>query len=74
MCCCHGGVSGCGGKDGFHGGRCGFHLFGFLSGGIGVPMGFGLGMFFVVVVVASGCRDDLGFCFYLEFDIYYFIM
>ena len=35
-----------------------------------------LGMFFVVVVVASGCRDDLGFCFYfyLSFGIYYFIV
>ena len=30
MCCCRGGVSGCDGKGGFHGGRCGFHLFGFL--------------------------------------------
>ena len=30
MCCCRGGVSGCGGKGGLHGGRCGFHLFGFL--------------------------------------------
>ena len=70
MCCCHGGVSGCGGKGGFHGGRCGFHLFGFLPWGGGVAIGFGLGMFFVVVVVASGCRGDLGFCFYLGFGIY----
>ena len=40
--------------------------------GGGVAMGFGLGMFFVVVVVAG--RGDLGFCFYLSFGIYYFIM
>ena len=26
-----------------------------------------LGMFFAVVVVAGGCRCDLGFCFYLGF-------
>ena len=36
-------------------------------------MDFDLDMFFVVVVVASGCRGDLGFCFYLGFEIYYFI-
>ena len=65
MCCCRGGVSSCGGK-------CGFHLFGFLPWGGGVAMGFGLGMFFVVVVVAYGCKGDLGFCFYLGFGIYYF--
>ena len=65
MCCCCGGVSGCGGKGGFH-------LFGFLLWGGGVAMGFGLGMFFVVVVVAGGCK--FGFSFYLGFDIYYFIM
>ena len=29
-------------------------------------------MFFVVVVVAGGCRGDLGFCFYLGFGVYYF--
>ena len=58
MCCCRGGVSGCGGKDGFH-------LFGFLPWGGGVAMGFGLGMFFVVVVVASGCR--FGFLFLFGF-------
>ena len=38
-----------------------------------VAMGFGLGMFFVVVVVVGGCRCYLGFCFYLGFGIYYFI-
>ena len=65
MCCCHGGVSGCGGKGGFH-------LFGFLPWGGGVAMGFGLGMLFVVVVVVAG--GDLGFCFYLGLGIYYFIM
>ena len=74
MCCCHGGVSSCGGKGGFHGGRCGFHLFVFLLWGGGVAIGFGLGMFFVVVVVAGGCRRDLGFCFYLGFETCYFIM
>ena len=63
MCCCHGGVSGCGGKGGFH-------LFGFLPWGGGVAMGFSLGMLFVVVVVVA----DLGCCFNLCFDIYYFIM
>ena len=31
-------------------------------------------MFFVVVVVAGDCKGDLGFCFYLGFGIYYFIM
>ena len=74
MCCCRGGVSSCGDKGGFHGGRCGFHLFIFLPWGGGVNMGFGLGMFFVVVVVAGGCRGDLDFCSYLGFGIYYFIM
>ena len=39
-----------------------------------MAMGFGLGMFFMVVVVAGGCRGDLGFCFYLGFGIYYFIV
>ena len=34
-----------------------------------MAIGFGLGMLFVVVVVA-----DLGCYFYLGFDIYYFIM
>ena len=63
MCCCRGGVSSCGGKGGFH-------LFGFLPWGGGVAMGFSLGMLFVVVVVVA----DLGCCFYLSFDIYYFIM
>ena len=58
MCCCRGGVSGCGGKGGFH-------LFGFLPWGGGVAMGFGLGMFFVVVVVAGGCR--FGFLFLFGF-------
>ena len=43
-----------------------------LPWGGGVVMGFSLGMFFVVVVVAG--RGDLGFCFYLSFGIYYFIM
>ena len=38
-----------------------------------MAMGFGLGMFFVVVVVVGGCRCYLGFCFYLGFEIYYFI-
>ena len=74
MCCCRGGVSGCGGKGGFNCGRCGFHLFGFLPWGGGMAMGFDLGMFFMVVVVAGGCRGDLGLCFYLSFEIYYFIM
>ena len=63
MCCCRGGVFGCGGK-------CGFHLFGFLPWGGGVAMGFSLGMLFVVVVVVA----NLGCCFYLGFDIYYFII
>ena len=63
MCCCHGGVSSCGGKGGFH-------LFGFLLWGGGVAMGFNLGMLFVVVVVVA----DLGCCFYLDFYIYCFIM
>ena len=60
MCCCHGGVSGCGGKGGFH-------LFGFLPWGGGVAMGFGLGMFFVVMVVMviGGCR--FGFLFLFGF-------
>ena len=59
VCCCRGGVSGCGGK-------CGFHLFGFLPWGGGVAMGFGLGMLFVVVVVvAKGCR--FGFLFLFGF-------
>ena len=33
-------------------------------------------MFFVVVVVAGGCRGDLGFgfCFYLGFGLCYFIV
>ena len=78
MCCCHGGVSGCGGKGGFH-------LFGFLLWGGGVAMGFSLGMLFVVVVVVAD-YFSLGLlfvvvgwwyvvcCFYLGFDIYYFIM
>ena len=73
MCCCRGGVSGCGGKGGFHGGRCGFHggrcgfhLFGFLPwGGGGVALGFGLDMFCVVVVVAGCCR--FGFLFLFGF-------
>ena len=56
MCCCHGGVSGCGGKGGFH-------LFGFLPWGGGVSMGFGLGMFFMVVVVVDGCRFRFLFLF-----------
>ena len=38
-----------------------------------MAMGFGLGMFFVVVVVVGGCRCYLGFCFDLGFGIYYFI-
>ena len=62
MCCCRGGVSNCGGEGGFH-------LFGFLPWGGGVAIDFGLGMLFVVVVVAY-----LGCYFYLGFDIYYFIM
>ena len=74
MCCCHGGVSGYGGKGGFHGGKCGFHLFGFFPWGGGMAMGFSLGMFFMVVVVASGCKGDLRFCFYLRFGIYFYIM
>ena len=39
-------------------------------------MKISLGMFFVVVVVmvAGGCRGDLGFCFYLGFEINYFIV
>ena len=37
--------------------------------GGGMAMSFSLGMLFVVVVVVA----DLG-CFYLGFDIYYFIM
>ena len=69
MCCCHGGVSGYGGKGGFHGGRCGFHLFGFLPWGGGVAIGFGLGMFFVVVVVA-----DLGFDIYIILLCRYIIL
>ena len=43
----------------------GLRFLGLLWGG-GMAMGFGLGMFFVVVVIAS--RGDLGF------GIYYFIM
>ena len=39
-----------------------------------MAMGFDLGMFFMVVVVVGGCKGDLGFCFYLGFGIYYFIM
>lgn len=39
-----------------------------------MAMDFDLDMFFVVVVVAGGCRGDLSFCFYLGFGIYYFIM
>ena len=35
-----------------------------------MAMSFSLGMFFVVVVVAGGCKGDLGFCFYLGFGIY----
>ena len=49
MCYCRSGVFGCGGKGGFH-------LFGFLPWGGGVAMGFSLGLLYVVVVVASGCR------------------
>ena len=56
MCCYHGGVSCCGGKGGFH-------LFGFLPWGGGVAKGFGLGMLFVVVVVAGGCRFGVLFLF-----------
>ena len=65
MCCCRGGVSGCGGKGGFYGGRCGFYLFGFLPWGAGVALGFGLDMFFVVAVVAGCCR--FGFLFLFGF-------
>ena len=63
-------------KVGFMVADVGFHLFGFLPWGGGVAMGFGLGMFFVVVVVVvtGGCRGNLSFCFYLGFGIYYFIM
>ena len=49
----------------------GFFIMGhmWVHGGDGgrVALGFGLGMFFVVVVVVGGCR-----C-YLGFGIYYFI-
>ena len=38
--------------------------------GLGSVMGWWL--FMLVVVVVAG--DDLGFCFYLDFGIYYFIM
>ena len=58
-----GGCRGDGGDHGFLG----------LPWGGGVAMGFSLGMFFVVVVVAGGYRGDLSFCFYLGFGIYYFI-
>ena len=91
---CHGGVSSCGGKGGFH-------LFGFLPWGGGVAVGFSLGMLFVVVVVVANYFSlgmlfvvvvvvadylSLGMlfvvvgwwyvvcCFYLDFDIYDFIM
>ena len=38
-----------------------------------MAISFGLGMLFVVVVAAGGCRFGF-FFFYLGFDIYYFIM
>ena len=65
MCCCHGGVFGCGGK-----GR--FHLFGFLPWVGGVAISFGLGMLFVVVVVAGGCR--FGFFFFIWVLIYIILL
>ena len=65
-----GGVRGCRGGRGWPW-VLGLRFLGLPWGG-GVGMGFSLGMFFVVVVVAG--RGDLGFCFYLSFGIYYFIM
>ena len=61
-------------KVGFMVADAGFICLDFCYGGGGVAIGFGLGMFFVVVVVAGGCRRDLGFCFYLGFETCYFIM